>query len=133
VKYNKPIEFASKARAKAYAPYLKFAVGAVFLTESRKFLTGCNIESVLLGLTIWAERWAVAAVSQGSRDFIAVAVVADPAEPAVPCGACRQVLAEFSPGLTMISSTTNGRVQEFKLNELLPLPTQGVLEAMRNV
>jgi cytidine deaminase len=95
---------------------------------------GCNIENVSLGLTICAEQAAVAAaIAEGDRDFVALAVVADSREPVVPCGACRQILAEFNPALEVISSTIAGRSQTFLLSDLLPRPTQGILESYRNV
>ena len=83
---------------------------------------------------ICAERSAVAAaVANGEKDFVAIAVVAESAEPAVPCGACRQVLAEFNPELKVIASTSSGKIQELVLSDLLPRPRQGILEAFRDV
>src|SRR5438067_8304073 len=94
------IKLAKKARAMAYAPYSKFAVGAAVLTQSGQVFSGCNIENISFGLTICAERAAVcAAVASGFRDFSQIVIVADTKEPISPCGACRQVLAEFSPGM----------------------------------
>ncbi len=128
------IELASKARAFAYAPYSKFAVGAAVVTKSGKIFTGCNIENISFGSTICAERCAVAAaVAQGSRDLVAVAIVTDSTKPTVPCGACRQVLAEFNPNMKVFAATVGGDVQELELPELLPLPGQGVLEGIRHV
>ena len=122
------------AAARAYAPYSGFAVGAALLTKSGKIFSGCNVENVSLGLTICAERSAVAAaVANGEKDFVAIAVVAGSAEPAVPCGACRQVLAEFNPELKVIASTSSGKIQELVLSDLLPRPRQGILEAFRDV
>jgi cytidine deaminase len=75
-----------------------------------------------------AERVAIgSAMAAGATKFEAIAVVSDSAEPVVPCGACRQVLAEFSPSLRVISATTNGSVTEFSLASLLPSPRQGIL------
>ena len=128
------IDIASKARALAYAPYSKFAVGAAIITKSGKIFVSCNIENISLGLTICAERCAVAAaIVQGSRDLVAVAIVTDSTKPAAPCGACRQVLAEFNPNMKVFAPTLGGEVQQFELAELLPLPGQGVLEGMRRV
>ena len=125
---------ASQARRCAYAPYSGFAVGAALLTSAGKIFTGCNIENVSLGLTICAERAAVAAaVASGDKDFAAIAVVTDSSEPGLPCGACRQVLAEFNPNLKVISATTRHNVQEFLLTDLLPRPRQGILEEFRDV
>ncbi len=103
------IDVARKARVQAYAPYSKFAVGAALLTKSGKFFAGCNVENASLGLTICAERSAVAAaVAEGHADFEAIAVVTDSAEPTLPCGACRQVLAEFNPTMRIIAATATG-------------------------
>jgi len=121
-------------RQRAYAPYSGFAVGAALLTESGKVFAACNVENISLGLTICAERAAVAAaVAAGERKFVAIAVVTDSEEPAVPCGACRQVLSEFSPDLRIVASTLARRIQGFSLSQLLPLPKQGILEASRDV
>src|SRR5689334_19893531 len=92
------IETAKQAAEKAYAPYSRFPVGAALLTSSGEIITGVNVENVSYGLTICAERSAVAtAISQGHLQFEAIAVWApEKLNGAVtPCGACRQVLAEF--------------------------------------
>lgn len=131
---NNLIEAASKARARAYAPYSKFAVGAALATKSGKIFTGCNVENVSLGLTICAERAAVAAaIADGEKEFVAIAVVTDFNEPVFPCGACRQVLAEFNPGLEIITATTQGRSETVSLTELLPHGCQKILEPARRV
>jgi cytidine deaminase len=125
---------ASRVRNYAHAPYSRFAVGAALLTRQGKIYTGCNVENISLGLTICAERAAVAAaVAAGEKDFVAIALITDSAEPAVPCGACRQVLAEFNPEVKIIASTLRQQVAEFVLSELLPRPRQGILEASRHV
>jgi cytidine deaminase len=128
------IDAAHAAREKAHAPYSKFAVGAALQAKSGEIYAGCNVENLSFGLTLCAERSAVAAaVSNGCRDFVAIAVVTDSKEPAAPCGACRQVLAEFNPNLQIISVTVSGEIQEFDLAKLLPLSHQGILEGLRNV
>lgn len=128
------LKAATTARSVAYAPYSKFAVGAAVLTKSGRIFSGCNVENLSLGLTICAERSAVsAAVSAGARDLIAIAVVTDSKEPALPCGACRQVLAEFNPKMRIVSATMNGEFEEVGLADLLPKATQGILETDRNV
>ena len=133
-KYNELISAATAARDLAYAPYSGFQVGAAVATNAGKIYTGCNVENVSLGLTICAERSAIAtAVAQGSKDFIAIAVVTAGKKPAVPCGACRQIMAEFNPGMKIIAATVDGKVQEFDLAELLPFPSQGILEGSRDV
>jgi cytidine deaminase len=133
-KYNELISAATAARDLAYAPYSGFQVGAALVTNAGKIYTGCNVENLSLGLTICAERSAIAtAVAQGSKDFIAIAVVTAGKKPAVPCGACRQIMAEFNPGMKIIAATVDGKVQEFDLAELLPFPSQGILEGSRDV
>ncbi|MDB6058496.1 MAG: cytidine deaminase [Verrucomicrobiales bacterium] len=127
------VDAAINVRSHAHAPYSRFAVGAALLTRSGKVFVGCNVENVSLRLTLCAEQGAVsAAVASGERDFVAMAVVADSTEPVVPCGGCRQMLAEFNPDLEVITSTPNGRVEKYGLNELLPRPKQGILESFRN-
>ena len=122
------IDAALKSRANAYAPYSKFCVGAALLTQSGRVFCGANVENVSLGLTICAERVCVgAAIAAGETDFKMIAVAADSEIPVVPCGACRQVLAEFCPTLEILSSTLNGETANFRLDELLPRPKQGIL------
>jgi cytidine deaminase len=133
-KYNELISAATAARDLAYAPYSGFQVGAALVTNAGKIYTGCNVENVSLGLTICAERSAIAtAVAQGSKDLVAIAVVTAGKKPTVPCGACRQIMAEFNPGMKIIAATVDGKVQEFDLAELLPFPSQGILEGSRDV
>ncbi|HYR23957.1 MAG TPA: cytidine deaminase [Chthoniobacterales bacterium] len=128
------IDAAAKARAMAYAPYSKFTVGAAVLTKQGKVFVGCNVENLSLGLTICAERSAVAAaIAQGSKDLAAIAIVTGSKKPAAPCGACRQVLAEFNPTMRVLAATVDGASQRFELSELLPVPTQGILETAKNV
>lgn len=109
-------------RRHAYAPYSKFAVGAALLTTSGEVVSGVNVENASYGMTICAERSAiVAAVSQGIREFTAIAV-ATPGGHA-PCGACRQVLAEFAPDLLVLLVNVDRPDQaprQLQLSELLP-------------
>ncbi len=113
---------------RAYAPYSHFLVGAALRSKSGLVFSGCNVENVSLGLTICAERvCAVKAIEQGEMTFEAIAIIADTEVPIVPCGACRQVLAEFSPHLVITSWTLSGKSQQFSLADLLPLPGQGIL------
>lgn len=122
------MEEARNVRALAYSPYSKFQVGAALLTEKRSYV-GCNVENRSFGLTMCAERVAVgAAVADGVKDFRLLALISDSEEPVVPCGACRQVLAEFSPSLRIVSATLAGATEEFRLDQLLPLPIQGILK-----
>lgn len=121
---------ARDVRRSAYAPYSRFSVGAALLTQSGAVFVGANVENASLGMTICAERAAVcAAVAAGVTTFAALAIIADSTEPAVPCGACRQVLAEFNPALRIITGTIAGEVEEFLLSDLLPRPNQGLFSA----
>jgi cytidine deaminase len=132
--YNELIGAASAARLLAHAPYSGFQVGAAVATKTGKIYTGCNVENVSLGLTICAERSAIAtAIAQGSKDFVAIAVVTAGKQPAIPCGACRQVLAEFNPNMKIVAATIDGKVQEFDLAELLPFPSLEILEGSPDV
>ena len=120
---------ARKVRERAHSPYSGFAVGAALLTRSGKVFTGCNVENISFGLTICAERAAVfAAVAAGEREFLAIAVVADSREPVSPCGACRQVLAEFAPKLDFSLSNLAGLEERTTLAVLLPRATVGILD-----
>ena len=116
-------EQAWAARKQAYAPYSKFAVGAALLAESGEVYAGCNVENISFGLTICAERSAVAAAIQaGSRKFSGIAIVADTDDAVVPCGACRQFLAEFHPSLPIQTFGRGGVSRSWLLSELLPVP-----------
>jgi len=123
------VRAASGARKQAYAPYSGFAVGAAVQCKSGAVFVGSNIENISYGLTICAERIAMAsAVAAGEREFVAIAVVADTSEPIVPCGACRQFLAEFAPELIIVSATVRGGQKIENLSHLLPDPKRGILE-----
>ncbi|EAX48236.1 cytidine deaminase [Thermosinus carboxydivorans Nor1] len=114
------IAAAQKARELAYTPYSRFQVGAALLTKSGRVYTGCNVENASYSLTICAERTAIfKAVSEGERDFIALAVVANAPEPLAPCGACRQVMVEFAINRVILCNT-DGQRRELTLDELLP-------------
>lgn len=117
------------AREMAFAPYSKFFVGSALLGESGRIYFGCNVENISLGLTMCAERVCIgAAIAAGERQFEIIAIAADSQSPVAPCGACRQVMAEFSPELRIISTTLDGTLSEFKLSDLLPIPRQGIWE-----
>jgi cytidine deaminase len=121
--YNNLIEGAAAARKNAHAPYSQLFVGAAILGGSGTMYTGCNIENSSYGMTVCAERVAVFnAVSQGERSFKVIAIVTDTEKPIPPCGACRQVLAEFNSNLTIIMATTTGIKTIQSLKELFPLP-----------
>jgi cytidine deaminase len=127
--FNNLIQIASAARLRAYAPYSNFAVGAAVQCKSDTVFAGSNIENISYGLTICAERIAISsAVAAGEREFVALAVVADTTEPIVPCGACRQFLAEFAPDLIIVSATLRGDQKIENLSHLLPDPKRGILK-----
>ena len=110
---------AREAREAAYAPYSGFRVGAALLSRDGRVFLGCNVENVSFGAANCAERTAVfSAVAAGCREFSAIAISAGD-EIVFPCGICRQVLAEFSPELTVICGKTGG-YELFCLSELLP-------------
>ncbi len=115
------IKYAIEARKNAYAPYSHFNVGAALLTKNGKIYTGCNIENSSYGASVCAERVAMfKAVSEGEREFTALALVTDTKEPVMPCGICRQVLAEFAPQLKIYSATISGIVKETTLDKIFP-------------
>ena len=121
------IKAAWQAREKAYAPYSNFAVGAALLAADGRVFPGCNVENISYGLTNCAERVAIgAAVAAGVTKFSAVAVVADTGVPISPCGACRQVLAEFGVPVVILANRQGSL--EFSLDELLPRASSGILD-----
>lgn len=114
------IECAIEARKQSYSPYSNFAVGAALLCEDGTIFKGCNIENASYGLTNCAERTAIfKAISEGYRKFKALAVVADTEGPCAPCGACRQVMAEFKIPL-IIMGNLMGNIKIVTIEELLP-------------
>ena len=123
------VAMAIDVAGRAYAPYSKFHVGAILVGADGRTFAGCNVENISFGLTICAERNAVfAAVAAGCREFTKMVIVADTKEPASPCGACRQVLAEFHPNLDLILANFHGKSLAFQLADLLPRPTAGILD-----
>ncbi len=121
LKIRRLLAAAKAAQRNAHAPYSKFRVGAALLTKSGKVYTGVNVENASYGLTNCAERVAVGkAVSEGHRKFQAIAVVA-PSAALSPCGACRQVLAEFGECVVICADSRNPRrLRVHLLSELLP-------------
>ena len=111
------------ARRQAFAPYSGFLVGAAVETTDGAIYTGCNIENASYGLTVCAERVAIwKAISEGVPPgaFRAIAIAADSPHPTPPCGACRQILAEFAPQATVTLINLQGVTREFTVAELLP-------------
>jgi cytidine deaminase len=119
---NQLIKEALDAREMAYVPYSTFKVGAALLTKDGKVYKGCNIENAGYSMTNCAERTAFfKAVSEGVRDFVKLAVVADTEGPVSPCGACRQVISEFcDPSMEVILTNLNGDTQITTVADLLP-------------
>ncbi|MBM7607046.1 cytidine deaminase [Lysinibacillus composti] len=119
---NSLIEQSKIAREKAYVPYSNFQVGAALLAEDGSVYRGCNIENAGYSMTNCAERTAFfKAVSEGVKKFKAIAIVADTDGPCAPCGACRQVMAEFcDPTMPVYLTNLKGAVQETTVGELLP-------------
>ena len=115
------ITAATDVREHAHAPYSRFLVGAALMDNQGRLFVGCNVENASYGLTICAERNAMAhAVASGSRRIVAVVIVTDAAEPTPPCGACRQVLKELNDDMVIISHTLQGKEASYLLSELLP-------------
>jgi len=115
------IERATSVRARAYAPYSNFLVGAALVADDGSIYVGCNVENASYGLTQCAERAAVtAAVADGQRAIVCCVVIADTPEPITPCGACRQVLAELSTEMVVVCRTLQGSERRFTMQELLP-------------
>ncbi|HTR40203.1 MAG TPA: cytidine deaminase [Pseudomonadales bacterium] len=120
---RKLIAAAAKAREGAVAPYSKFKVGAALLTKSGEIIGGANVESASYGLTCCAERVALFnALTSGKRGFVAVAVVARVAGGPMPCGACRQLLAEYASGAKVFVADSDDlrKISTHSVKKLLP-------------
>lgn len=105
----------------AHSPYSEVRVGAALLDDAGRVHLGCNVENASYGLTVCAERGAVqSAVAAGVTSFAAIAIATNREQRLPPCGACRQVLAEFAPGLRVLSVGTDGVVSSWSLSELMP-------------
>ncbi|ARO60630.1 cytidine deaminase [Bacillus cereus] len=119
---KKYIEEANKMLSKAYIPYSKFPVGAALVTKEGKIYTGCNIENASYGLCNCAERTAIfKAVSEGERDFSYLVITGETDGPISPCGACRQVIAEFcDPKMPVLLTNVKDDEKEVTVEQLLP-------------
>jgi len=120
---QKTVAAAVEARKRAVAPYSRFQVGAALLTARGKIVAGANVESASYGLTCCAERVALfKALTEGEKEFVAIAVVARLPNGPTPCGACRQLLAEYAPDAVVwvADSARPGKVRTFKVAKLLP-------------
>jgi cytidine deaminase len=117
------VDAALAAQARAYAPYSHFPVGAALLADDGTIVAGCNVENASLGLTLCAERVALAAaVTQGLHHFRALVVASDGDPAAAPCGLCRQTLIEFADDLPILLVNRQGERTEVRLAELVPRP-----------
>jgi cytidine deaminase len=121
---NQLVEQAIAAAQNAHCPYSQFCVGAALLTRDGQVFTGANVENASYGLTICAERSAIAAaITAGARDFEAVAIVASGDNPPLPCGACRQVMAEFCKDdftIHIATIASPDAITTYRLHSLLP-------------
>lgn len=119
---KKLYEMADAVRQYAYVPFSGFSVGAALLTAGGKVYTGINVENSSYGATICAERTAfVKAISEGEREFTAIAVSAGDAQESLPCGICRQFMYEFAPDIKVITGTSADALVVRTLEQLLPL------------
>jgi cytidine deaminase len=119
---------ARDARDRAIAPYSGFRVGAALRLADGRIVTGCNVENASYGLTMCAERVALLkALSDGHRDFTAIAVVADTADPTPPCGSCRQLLWEYCGDVPVVLANLGAITARHQLRDLLPHPFDGRL------
>jgi cytidine deaminase len=121
--YDDLVTSARAAREHAVAPYSHFKVGAALITPSGRVYGGCNVENASYGLTVCAERVALLkALSEGEREFTAIAVVADTESPTPPCGPCRQLLWEYCGDIPVVMANLTTIAGQHQLASLLPLP-----------
>jgi cytidine deaminase len=121
--YDALIEVAKNARENAHAKFSNFKVGAGLRTSSGKMFGGCNVENATYGLTICAERVAIfKAISEGERQFNAIAVLTDTITLTPPCGACRQLIWEFCGDVPVVMANLEGNVEVFRMSQLFPKP-----------
>lgn len=122
-RYASLVAAAMAARRKAYSPYSGVKIGAAVLTSDGRIFSGCNIENASYGLSLCAERTAIFnAVAAGARKIKAIAVVGKSEQFTRPCGACRQVMAEFNPSMLVLRRGENGFAEDVRAEKLLPEP-----------
>ncbi len=117
------LNMAREAAKEAYVPYSHFPVGAALECADGSVFTGCNVENAALGSTICAERTAIVkAVSEGRRKFVRIAIYGEGENYCMPCGACRQVMAEFDPkgDMEVLCTRSGGRYVSYRLSQLMP-------------
>lgn len=117
------LNMAREAANEAYVPYSHFPVGAALECADGSVFTGCNVENAALGSTICAERTAIVkAVSEGRRRFLRIAIYGEGENYCMPCGACRQVMAEFDPRgeMEVLCTRSGGRYVSYRLSQLMP-------------
>jgi len=120
---RKLISKAAEVMENSYSPYSRFKVGAAIETTDGTVFVGCNIENAAVGSTMCAEAAAIAAaISAGKRSFKRIAIISDGSAYCFPCGACRQLLCEFSPDAEVLSARADGRYVSYALSALLPMP-----------
>lgn len=124
IEMKEKLLFAAKQSKRfAYVPYSDFPVGAALLTKEGKIYTGCNIENATYGASNCAERTAIfKAISEGEKNFIALAIVSNHSGFTFPCGICRQVIYEFSKDLPIIFQNAKGEIKTLSIKDLLPYP-----------
>lgn len=121
--YDPLIAAAKRARENAHAKFSNFKVGAALRTTSGEIYGGCNVENATYGLTVCAERVAIfKAISEGERNFDAIAVVTDADTLTPPCGACRQLIWEFCGDVPVVMSNLSGKVETVGMSSLFPKP-----------
>lgn len=121
--FQRLVQAAAQARQRSVAPYSQFKVGAALLTKAGEIIGGANVESASYGLTCCAERIALfKALTEGKREFVAIAVVARWDGGPMPCGACRQLLAEYAPAARVLVADSDDlkAVRTFSVHGLLP-------------
>ncbi len=118
------IELARQVRENAHAPYSNYQVGAALVCADGRIFTGCNVENSSYGLSMCAERTAIfKAISEGARNFVRIAVIADSPHPVRPCGACRQVISDLFPAeAEVIMANLDNAVETTTIAQLLPSP-----------